>query len=167
MGDREDDLGWRRPGGEVGLLQTQQDPRGRRLGSHSPVSMFPAVPHKSAERVCGARLLSSEFVPIPGKWALLWFMPLRLRCPLIIGHFVGKNCHAPLVNGSGLLPLHVSPSLGFIFPVKFGSIAQTPHWCGRGCAFRTRGGLWFRSPTSLTIWHVTLAPIHHPGVVPV
>lgn len=38
----------------------------------------------------------------------------------------GEGCHAPLVNESGLLPLHVSPSLGFIFPIKFGSIVQMP-----------------------------------------
>lgn len=76
--------------------------------------------------MCSASLLSSKILLIPDKWTFLWFMPLLLQCSLIIGQFMEKNAMLLLLMEVACYLFMFSPSLRFIFPIKFGSVAQTP-----------------------------------------
>lgn len=73
-----------------------------------------------------ACFLSSKIVPISDKWAFLWFMPLQLQHLQIIGQFVEKNAMLLLLMEVACYLFMFPPSLGFIFPIKFGSVAQKP-----------------------------------------
>lgn len=73
-----------------------------------------------------ACFLSSEIVLISDKWVFLWFMPLPLQRSQIIGQFVENNAMLLLLMEVACYLFMFPPSLGFIFPIKFGSVAQTP-----------------------------------------
>lgn len=81
---------------------------------------------QSAERAGSVSLLSSGIVLIPDKWAFLLFLPLQLQCSLIISQFMEKNAMLLLLMEVACYLFMSPPSLGFIFPIKFGSSAQTP-----------------------------------------
>lgn len=53
-------------------------------------------------------------------------MPLQLQHSQIIGQFVENNAMLLLLMEVACYLFMFPPSLGFIFPIKFGSVAQTP-----------------------------------------
>ena len=136
--DREDDLGWGRLGGWGWSHADPATPQGllsRKLQHHLGDTCFFT---KSVEQVCSVSLPSSKIVPILDKWAFVWFMPLQLQHSLIIGQFMEKNAMLLLLMEVACYLFMFFPSLGFIFPIKFGSVIQMPCCCGCDCAFWTR-----------------------------